>query len=92
MKHTKGPWEIIEGTAKLVNVQRNEEFEVPEYTIVAKAAPIARIFMSHESNARLIAAAPEMLKILELISNECQYLTNDERAMIKNVFKKVRGE
>ena len=66
-KHTPGPWKIFKGTRNdvlLTRVERKDRF----HGIVNEAnLPLAEIILgSTDANARLIAAAPEMLEALEI--------------------------
>ncbi len=60
MKHTKGPWHLIRGTK-------------PEGYITARGQNIATVVRcddpTQQANARLIAAAPELLAALERAIN-----------------------
>lgn len=56
-KHTPGPWTIVDGTTG----------QYDDYLVVAETQAIAFVVDrgNGEANARLIAAAPEMLHALE---------------------------
>lgn len=54
-KHTPGPWKVASTQAK----------EVHNVKIGVVARPSGRTFQEMEANARLIAAAPEMLEALK---------------------------
>ena len=60
MTHTPGPWKVDENHKGFVNIRRDVDF----YT-----SDIATVWdfyaENYESNAHLIAAAPEMLEALE---------------------------
>lgn len=60
MSHTQGPWKVDENHKGFVDIRR----DVESYTSV-----IATVWdfyaENYESNARLIAAAPDMLEALE---------------------------
>ena len=86
MKHTKGPW-----------------FKDGHFIRqVDDSGLIAELYISPNSNdgrnqsltdnARLIAAAPEMLEALEAICDSCLSLSFDELCLIKNAIRKARGE
>ena len=85
MKHTKGPW-----------------FKDGHFIRqVDDSGLIAELYISPNSNdgrnqsltdnARLIAAAPEMLEALEAICDSCLSLSFDELCLIKNAIRKARG-
>ena len=57
--HTPGPWTVTEHT-RLVNGKRRTT-----YAIAPEAAATADGLGTVDANARLIAAAPEMLALLE---------------------------
>lgn len=56
-KHTPGPWHVVE--------EMDDDGDVL-YSIEADNVPVADIYRKaeHEANARLIAAAPELLEAL----------------------------
>lgn len=54
-KHTPGPWDVL----KLANPDY-----APEYGVCADAAARCHAVVKGEANARLIAAAPELLAAL----------------------------
>jgi hypothetical protein len=58
MKHTPGPWIMT-----IINAQRQFEIHAEDGTLVALATPVDRhgVFKT-QANARLIAAAPELLE------------------------------
>lgn len=59
MKHTKGPWELIsdQDYPTIDQIWSTDEF--PTY--------IARTCYAHKPNAQLIACAPEMLELLQVV-------------------------
>jgi hypothetical protein len=71
--HTKGPWKVEDGDPTMITAMRNGEF-----FHVADARGWGRLQYEkcgekeQEDNARLIAAAPEMLEFVEEMANyEC---------------------
>ena len=63
MKHTKGQWDVN---------PTNGNIESGEVTVAIPHGPAGRMIdvsEEHEANAKLIAAAPEMLQALETIMN-----------------------
>ncbi len=93
MEHTPGPWRV-----------ENREHALGELAImssngwVACAATMNEGLVNAEANARLIAAAPEMLEALWLIT--CAYGASDGRNgnsgecwdKARQALKKARGE
>lgn len=70
-KHTPGPWHVAEEMDDDDNVL---------YTVEADNLPVADIYRKaeHEANARLIAAAPELLEALkELIAWDLESLPGE---------------
>ncbi len=63
MTHTPGPWRIMDGNTSLLHVETDEGS--PAGTGIA----ITSINKRDEANARLIAAAPEMLAALLTLLN-----------------------
>ena len=107
MEHTKGPWKVVERTERVPLGNRGEQtrhFLAIEQDIDSQfPAYIARIIKdsrSHEltaANARLIAQAPAMSKVLKYVVNwghgfegtgaRPEWLTEAEE-----VLSKARGE
>lgn len=73
-KHTPGPWflaEKVEGKHTVTNLRRiRSEREGMEHGAVCEVYGIADGSEAH-ANARLIAAAPELLEALEYVLNTC---------------------
>lgn len=69
MTHTPGPWRsVADGTAGM------------SHEIRARYATVARVYSAHKEhkeNARLIAAAPEMLEALRALIYDCYRLKDD---------------
>lgn len=69
MEHTQGPWELVILTSPL------EDWSASRFVIRSEQAPggiaftIGGVGAEEEANARLIVAAPELLKALRAISN-----------------------
>lgn len=67
--HTPGPWS--NGVSHIIKVSRSEIGNNGRYSCLIKSGIIAEVFGDTkeecEANARLIAAAPELLEALELI-------------------------
>lgn len=91
-KHTPGPWEVGDGSDRNLFCGSGD--------ILGKTkrgrAVIARVnpgLKDYEANARLIAAAPEMLEALIHVRNVFPMArwADDTRAMIKAVIDKAEG-
>lgn len=61
MNHTKGPW-----TVEKVSYESTEEFIINSKTEL-DLARVYNIYVESENNAKLIAAAPELLEGLQMI-------------------------
>ncbi len=55
-KHTPGPWQIESGGARLINTQAH---------VISASDGLGPVAYSTGSNARLIAAAPDLLEALQ---------------------------
>lgn len=64
-KHTPGPWFVVpsQGTTYI----RTTESAVPGESAIAEVIKGRRNLSALEANARLIAAAPEMLAVLKVV-------------------------
>lgn len=94
MKHTPGPWVVEQGWTTMHNVLKSEDVQIPEYTIRAETSPICKVMLSHEANARLIAAAPDCLHALELVLNNNRVMNAldvDTRRAITDAITKATG-
>jgi activator of 2-hydroxyglutaryl-CoA dehydratase len=69
MKHTQGKWNVKEARENLNGLSSFVSYQVvnDDEVVIAKETT--------EANANLIAAAPEMLKSLKLILDECRAVT-----------------
>lgn len=65
MSHTPGPWEVTSGGnyANEVSVKGKNG----KHLVIARVCASKRGFFEARANARLMAAAPEMLEALEVI-------------------------
>ena len=94
-KHTPGPWRVTEahGQTQVVAVNRH-----PEKAVTGIADIFDSIDGTEEwaANARLIAAAPVMLAVLEAVSEELMDRPEDfddwMHAEIPEALHKARGE
>lgn len=81
-KHTKGPW-----IAEDIQVSANPEIEG---NIVCEAPELwPESYKYWEANARLIAAAPDTLEVLETIENDNNQVPEWLWLRIKEVIKKA---
>lgn len=102
-KHTPGPWRVKYSTGFV-------DGEIKEYCWVGVGpigdeTPILANRSENEANARLIAVAPELLKIVKLMANELEiqyseanaeesYFEKERRRLIKlshNIINKAEG-
>ncbi len=86
MSHTKGPWTL--GTGSIPGSPKNHAV-CSGPCIVANVVSIISETRSSEANARLIAAAPELLEALETIAgfapgngDVCEIIAKRARAAI----------
>ena len=86
MKHTKGPWHLIETT----NLRDKTK---SSYYLANKTPHVHGMIdgVTNEADLALIAAAPEMLEALELVCENI-HLSFDELCAVKNALRKARGE
>jgi hypothetical protein len=88
MSHTKGPWRRY-GSVVFTDAfpySNNKTNKICDIEI--KDAPDQEFI----ANANLIAAAPEMLEILESIENDDGSIPPGFWKLIKDVIKKAKGE
>jgi len=69
--HTPGPWRVItrERSSKPDRFGRTTETRESFINGADGLGSIAKLYIGHDQDARLIAAAPELLAALELIAN-----------------------
>lgn len=90
-KHTPGPWEVTPTLGETAITIPHEKAGIA-YDRVCSVSPHIRIG-DFEANARLIAAAPEMLEILQkLDAYHNLYVSMNDRAQIKSVIAKATKE
>lgn len=84
VKHTPGPWEIIEGDFRGVKIEGPEQVEVAR----CPGDKQGRIY------ARLIAAAPELLEVAQgiLAADMLQYLPAEYVSKVRAAIAKATGE
>lgn len=63
--HTPGPWKAVK-TSGSWEVRRDAHDDLP----IAQLWKVAAVGMSHEANARLLAAAPELLDALKSLHDK----------------------
>jgi hypothetical protein len=87
LKHTKGPWYSDGSSVFTVN----DAYYVAETQL--KLHSFTHLGEEAKANARLIACAPEMLDMLELLS-ECESYSELEMFLekTKQIVKKAKGE
>lgn len=98
-KHTPGPWEVCHGGHGGPSGFVIDEYYVLNRTVADDVAIAADIVdpatqMPSEANARLIAAAPELLEALEAVIG-CYQCGNDLRIVMDQVrvaIAKATGE
>lgn len=92
MKHTLGPWYIEASHPKTPDTYRVRS-DISKYKDTSTEESIC--ITGNKANARLIAAAPEMLEALELLRDSTavlNHLDRDSIDLINNVIAKARGE
>ena len=96
MTHTPGPWSVAEnlfGNTASYEVYSNAETKSGKggYTRICQITP-----RDQKSNAALIAAAPEMLTVLEKLSSLLvdgeEYVPLELREELTTAIRKARGE
>lgn len=85
---TSGPWDYKDNSLRtdvLVTCQPGKRNK-------GIVATMARMNMNAEADARLIAAAPDMLSVLEMIAGGyLQGMMADDINAVRNAIKKARG-
>ncbi len=86
MKHTKGPWKAYQTSGKTI-------IETKLHTLDSPRKYIAILEEGTDQDAKLIAAAPEMLEALEL-AHRTLLLSNKLQSAheVELVIKKAKGE
>lgn len=79
MNHTPGPWQVVASTDRRSRGYIRRVGSVPGEMAVARVMQ-GRCFGEQDANARIIAAAPDMLAALELIcTNYCPACGCDQK-------------
>jgi hypothetical protein len=92
-KHTPGPWKAQKLESDGLVIRKDGwEVSTAAFDVCANiqyGAPIR-----NEADARLIAAAPELLEALELVrmSNGWRYLCSESQQVIDAAISKAKGE
>lgn len=86
-KHTPGPWHVDTSSISQFNIVDSNLFVVCD-TICGEE----KSDEVNEANAKLIAAAPEMLKVLEACQKHHQGGHSEIGAKIREVILKAKGE
>lgn len=93
-KHTPGPWEW-DGKVWLYDDANEAPWLVqsPSNSIKSKAVLAGQIICTEEANARLIAAAPELLNAVRvLLSNHDNRISKSDRDAAYAAIAKATGE
>lgn len=88
-KHTTGPWRVGDNGATVFGPKTSETLRT-----IATLTKVPMVLNETKANARLIAAAPEMLEALEefLLCGPNAGHNQDLLEQVKNTIKKARGE
>lgn len=93
MKHTPGKWKLYENESGVWVGVENSEY-VCNFKPVSKIMPMnLDAGNPNVANARLIAAAPEMLEVLELVKSALALgVKGTLLDQVESIIKKARGE
>jgi hypothetical protein len=91
--HTPGPWKFIEGDRDRmamsdVVLESDDEFRIA-YVLCEFRSEQARA--TDIANARLIASAPDLLEVLEMVATLDRATTAGEKRKIAAVIAKAKG-
>lgn len=90
-EHTPGPWSVVDGHYPCFRDIKGPSFGI---SIVMSATDLTFAdYLQREADARLIAAAPDLLAALQLAGNSAgfQYMTFETRAAIEQAIAKATG-
>lgn len=73
MKHTKGPWEVCDDDTSVHSPSQDMIVHTAE--MPGDPAMYPQSFEEEEANARLIAAAPELLEALKIAEGELRAIS-----------------
>jgi hypothetical protein len=93
-KHTPGPWAVVHATATGESIRIRDLEHRKGYLGAFEATVIGDHGPLNWKNARLIAAAPEMLEALEKLREALWHLGGSEDAIevCETAIAKARGE
>lgn len=88
LAHTPGPWEFaVSGTCWSITADAE-----PVYIAVVEIPSRPSKIRTSEANARLIASAPDLLEILQIVSGLDRAPTAGEKRRIASVIAKATTE
>ncbi len=92
-KHTKGPWELVIDTNGKFHTYIIRQQNAAPYVGVEIARANPQDIVNREPNARLIAAAPDLLESLKALIEPCRHRTTDDSHidMIEAAIAKAEG-
>jgi hypothetical protein len=82
-QHTPGPWNINGGRIEGPNAYTSTA------TVIGVVGEISNQSFTDTANARLIAAAPEMLKALQSIATRASCAPNDDAKLAGQEFDRI---
>lgn len=86
--HTKGPWKALEGPYGMqIHADNDSGFNPWIANMKCESCPA-----QEEANARLIAAAPDMLEALENIENDDEHMPLSAWKLIQDAIAAAKGE
>lgn len=88
-KHTPGPWVIENGYDGEGQCIVSTDTEYGDCVCITKS--LDQDFEGNEANARLIAAAPEMLEALETLSRQLVRLGTGVQAHLQDELKRAQA-
>lgn len=93
-KHTPGPWLAVAESAVQCGFKRHHisAKDGDCFMYVAKALDIGSSKAEREANARLIAAAPDMLEALQNIENDDKHMPESAWILIQSAIAKAKGK
>jgi hypothetical protein len=94
IEHSSGPWDFTEGRAEMREASSVHKKGDKEFTIAHVICESRNQKQRAEdiANARLIAAAPELLEVLEMVATLDRCPTAGEKRQIAAAIAKAKGE
>lgn len=98
MRHSKGPWVITPRFQDKIDIHHAEPKKVGAASLVVARVTCRDSWLDEQmANARLIAAAPELLYALEMMLDQFRYTSinnGDDAAIVfaKHAIAKAKGE